>query len=83
MSEYTKVVLKKRIKQSKNIVFVRTKNSVESDWVKFELDYARAIGKPIYYIDLLNDNTTQQFQELIFDLENEIISLEGFHLNQQ
>lgn len=83
VSEYTKVVLKKRIKQSKNIVFVRTKNSVESDWVKFELDYARAIGKPIYYIDLLNDNTTQQFQELIFDLENEIISLEGFHLNQQ
>lgn len=74
VSDYTKVVLKKRIEQSKNIVFVRTKNSLESDWVGFELDYARELGKPIYYIDLLNDNTTEHFQKLIYDTENETIS---------
>lgn len=73
VSNYTRVVLKKRIEQSKNIVFVRTKNSINSDWVSFELDYSRELKKTIFCIDLIDDTTTVQYQKLIYDAENEQI----------
>ncbi|QED46887.1 toll/interleukin-1 receptor domain-containing protein [Cytobacillus dafuensis] len=73
VSEYTKVVLKKRIEQSKNIVFVKTDNSLESHWVRFELDYSRELGKTLFCINL-SDEAEGECNVLQFDVKNETIS---------
>lgn len=39
VGEYTKQVLKARMEQSKMLVLLRTENSVQSDWVSFEIEY--------------------------------------------
>jgi len=52
VSEYTKMVLQKRLEQSEYILFVKSEDSLSSDWVKFELDYFQKLGRRIYYIDL-------------------------------
>lgn len=39
VSDYTKEVLKRRMLQSDNLIYVCSRNSQESDWVAFELDY--------------------------------------------
>ncbi|ABV87380.1 hypothetical protein [Shewanella pealeana] len=57
-SEFTKIVLKERIKQSRRFLFVQTNNSVserlevKSLWVQMELDYAVEIGKEIHCLNL-------------------------------
>lgn len=54
VSDYTKMVLKKRIEQSKCIILIETKNSINSDgkfassWISMEIEYASSINKPIY-----------------------------------
>lgn len=74
VSEYTKVVLKKRLEQSKNVVFVRTDNSLKSVWVRFELDYSKEIGKNIFCIDFKSDGTEEQMKYLYYDAVNETIA---------
>lgn len=57
ISIYTELALKKRIEQSKSIVFIKTNNSVdnnnniESYWINLELEYAKKLNKKITYID--------------------------------
>lgn len=57
ISNYTEIALKKRIEQSKNIVFIKTKNSVDNDdninsyWIKLELEYAKDLNKNIFILD--------------------------------
>ncbi len=43
-----KQVLKARMEQSKMLVLLRTENSVQSDWVSFEIEYFENLKKPIY-----------------------------------
>ena len=57
ISIYTEIALKKRIEQSKNIVFIKTKNSVDNNdninsyWIKLELEYAIELDKNIFVLD--------------------------------
>lgn len=51
VSEYTKEVLKYRIEQSDELIYFKTKNSMESQWVRFELEYARELDKEIIIVE--------------------------------
>ena len=59
--EYTKIILKKRIEQSKKILFLRTNNTQDemnnyfSEWVQMEIEYANKLNKEIECIDLKNN----------------------------
>lgn len=44
-------VLEKRLEQSEAIIFVDSRNSKESIWCKYELNYFYELGKPIYTIN--------------------------------
>ncbi len=65
VSEYTEIVLKKRITQSNKILFLRTTNTLNDDneflskWVKMEIDYANKIRKEIVAIDFIKDEKCQ------------------------
>ena len=50
--EYTFEVLKARISQSDRILLATSKNSINSMWVKKEIEFAKSIGKNIVSIDL-------------------------------
>lgn len=60
-SEYTKMVLKKRIEQSDKVLFLRSKNTNDqqnkffSEWVEMEILYAKELSKDIECIDLIQD----------------------------
>ena len=49
--EATLKVIEKRLEQSDAIIFVRTKNSLDSVWCKYELNYFHEFNKPVYVID--------------------------------
>jgi len=51
LCEATLNVLEARLKQSKAMIFVSSKNSVNSVWCKYELNYFSELGKEIYVID--------------------------------
>lgn len=51
LCEATLKVIEWRLQQSKAIIFLRTHNSVESVWCKYELNYFAELNKPIYYLD--------------------------------
>lgn len=59
--EYTKIVLQKRIQQSKKVLFIRTKNTNDpqnnffSEWVEMEILYAKKLNKEIECVDMIND----------------------------
>ena len=78
--EYTVLVLKRRIEQSQNVVFVQTinttdeKNNLGSEWIKLELEYAKELGKHIVCIDLL-DNGYCDFEVLKYDIENNELTI--------
>lgn len=78
VSDYTKIVLKKRIEQSDKVLLVRTSNSMEglnvsSEWIQMELDHCAKINKPILYLDLLNDGIMLNYQKVDCNLtENRI-----------
>ncbi|HCU8425915.1 TPA: toll/interleukin-1 receptor domain-containing protein, partial [Staphylococcus aureus] len=55
VGEYTKQVLKARMEQSKMLVLLRTENSVQSDWVSFEIEYFENLKKPIYIVESLEE----------------------------
>lgn len=40
-----------RLQQSDAVIFVRTDNSLDSVWCKYELNYFAELKKPIYYLD--------------------------------
>jgi len=60
--DYTKAILKRRIEQSKKVLFIKTNqtndksNNFYSEWVKMEILYAKSINKPIEHIDFTNSN---------------------------
>lgn len=56
-NNYTRDVLKVRMQQSNKLLLIRSKNSVQSEWVEFELNYFEQLGKPIYEINHI-DNAT-------------------------
>lgn len=76
-SEYTKIVLKKRIEQSSKVLFLRSKNTNDqqnnffSEWVEMEILYAKKLSKDIECIDLIQDGKCE------FKLFEEEIILEG------
>lgn len=78
VSEFTKIVLKKRIEQSDKMLLIRTSNSmdgfnVSSEWIQMELDHCAKINKPILYLDLLNDGNVLNYKKIDFNLsENRI-----------
>lgn len=43
-------VLEKRLEQSKSLLFVDSNNSRQSIWCKYELNYFKELGKPMYII---------------------------------
>ena len=57
VSEYTEVVLKERIEQSRKVLFLQTESSVscngyvQSPWVKMELEHASKVSKEILCIN--------------------------------
>ena len=51
MCESTLKVIEWRLQQSDAVIFVRTENSLESVWCKYELNYFMELNKPIYYLD--------------------------------
>lgn len=76
-SEYTKIVLKKRIEQSAKVLFLRSKNTNDqqnnffSEWVEMEIAYAKELNKDIECIDLIQDGKCE------FKLFEKKIILEG------
>lgn len=52
VSDYTKMVLKKRLDQSEKLILLKSKHSLESEWVRFELEYFNSLGKKIFFVDL-------------------------------
>lgn len=81
--QFTEQVLKKRIEQSRYILFVRTENTTESDnsikskWIQMELEHSKKLNKKIYCIDLINNGTSVEFESLEYDNENEEINWRG------
>ena len=70
-SEYTEIVLKRRIEQSRYILFLQTNNSVTingdfiSKWVKMEIEYSKKISKEIYCLNFCGGNA--KFKNIEFD----------------
>jgi len=75
ISEYTKMVLRKRLDQSEHILLIESEHSMKSEWVEFELEYFESLGKSIYYIEI--DNTTDErlkkYSKLEYDFEKNFI----------
>jgi hypothetical protein len=75
VSEYTKMVLKKRLDQSERILLIESEHSMKSEWVEFELEYFESLGKSIYYIEI--DNTTDErlkkYSKLEYDFDKKFI----------
>lgn len=46
----TRTVIEKRIEQSKAIILVISEHSMKSKWVKYELNFAYQLNKPLYSI---------------------------------
>ena len=63
LCEATLNVLEARLKQSKAMIFVSSKNSVNSVWCKYELNYFSELGKEIYVID------KQDIENVVFILQ--------------
>ena len=70
VSKFTREVLKRRIEQSKRVLFVKTKNTVSdtdnilSRWVKIEILYAKKLRKEIQCLNLYDNDK-------MFDVEVE------------
>ena len=61
--EATLKVLEKRLEQSKAVIFVSSKNSINSIWCKYELNYFLELGRKIYVID------KQDIEDGVFDIK--------------
>lgn len=81
VSDYTKEVLKKRIMQSRKILFIRTENSMtgtklNSRWIEMELDYSQSINKEIYLLNQSSDLPKLPFKLINCDLDKETFTWE-------
>lgn len=56
-------VIERRMEQSRALIFVESENSRKSIWCKYELNYFRGLGKPIFMITKDNINAG------VFDLQ--------------
>lgn len=54
LCDATLEVLEKRMEQSDALLFVQSENSLASIWCKYELNYFKQLGKPIYVISAEN-----------------------------
>lgn len=61
--EATLKVLEKRLEQSKAVIFVSSKNSINSIWCKYELNYFQEMGRKIYVID------KKDIEDGVFDIK--------------
>lgn len=77
VSDYTKMVLKKRLEQSENILLLKSKKALDSEWVAFELEYFASLSRPIYFIELddTSDSRLVSFTKLDYNLEKENLKL--------
>lgn len=50
----TKTVIEKRLEQSNGVLFVKSEDSEQSKWVKYELNYFDSLNRKIYVIDKKN-----------------------------
>lgn len=57
VSQYTKEVLKLRMEQSNELIYIRTTNSIKSDWVNFELEYFKGLNKKMAIMNIIDGNT--------------------------
>ena len=79
-SEYTRIVLKKRIEQSRIILFLQTKNSIShnghylSQWIEMEINHGVNLSKPIICINITD--IQPMFTPLNFNTENNSISIQ-------
>ena len=78
--EATLKVIEKRLEQSKAIIFVRSQNSTESVWCKYELNFFAETDKPIYQInisDIENENydITTMISKWYFDKNYKSLAL--------
>ena len=82
VSEYTKLVLMERIKQSKVVIFLKSENSMnanfefQSPWVEMELSFAEKINKRILCINLSGEGSP--FEEVSISLSDD-----GFYINNE
>ncbi|TQP26931.1 toll/interleukin-1 receptor domain-containing protein [Vibrio cholerae] len=85
VSDYTKMVLKKRIEQSKCVIFIETKNAVNIDgvfsspWIAMEIEHALSIEKPIYSLNF-NDNS-ELFKRIEYNFNN-VIEISDVEINK-
>lgn len=85
VSDYTRMVLKKRIDQSKCIIFLQTKNSVDTDssftspWISLEIEYATSIGKPMYSLNFSSDRDI--FKQIKYNI-NDGIEIDGTEIKK-
>lgn len=70
-SKETAEVIVNRIKQSKVLLYVLTKECVASKWSAWELGYAYAIGKPIFLLQIDEVDDKPQFLDL-YETYNDI-----------
>lgn len=68
LCEATLKVIEWRLRQSKAIIFLKTCNSTESVWCKYELNYFAELNKPIYYLDE-NKVSKGDFSLVKYDIE--------------
>jgi hypothetical protein len=78
-SDYTKMILKRRIEQSNKVLFIKTENTNDkennfySEWVEMEILYAKEIEKPIecidYIVNVKQEFTLYKYNKEIKDLE--------------
>ncbi|QSR21192.1 AAA family ATPase [Hyphomonas sp. KY3] len=57
------------IRESKCAVFILTKNSVRSDWVMNEIDFAQRHGIPMHFISFGNLDVPSTFPEDVMDIK--------------
>ena len=89
VSEYTEVVLKERIEQSRKVLFLQTERSVnyngdvQSPWVKMELEHASKVSKEILCVN--TTSLSPLFPE-ISSLNNEfkldVLEIDKLHIQQ-
>lgn len=75
VSDYTKMVLKKRLDQSKNIIFLKSNKALNSEWVKFELEYFSKLMRTIYFIELdeTKDQRLNKYKRLEYNFEKDFL----------
>lgn len=75
VSDYTKMVLKKRLDQSENLIFLKSKKALNSEWVGFELEYFAKLMRPIYFIELdeTKDERLIKYKLLEYNFEQDFL----------